>query len=118
MDYTVLGILQARILECVVIPFSRGSSQLRDGTQISCIAGRFFIISVTKDIQEYWSGYPIPSPEDVPKPGIELWSPALKPDSLPAEPGKNLVAREEPWKPGKLPCSPELLGSFYRNVYT
>ena len=38
MDYTVRGILQARILERVVFPFSRGSSQLRDRTQVSCIA--------------------------------------------------------------------------------
>ena len=30
MDYTVHGILQARILEWVAIPFSRGSSQPRD----------------------------------------------------------------------------------------
>ena len=30
MDYTVHGILQARILECITIPFSRGSSQPRD----------------------------------------------------------------------------------------
>ena len=43
MDYTVHGILQARILEWVVIPFSRGSSQPRDQTQVSRIAGRFFI---------------------------------------------------------------------------
>ena len=35
------GILQARILEWVVIPFSRGSSQMRDWTQVSCIAGGF-----------------------------------------------------------------------------
>ena len=34
-------ILQARILEWVAIPFSRGSSQPRDETQVSCIAGRF-----------------------------------------------------------------------------
>ena len=39
MDYTVHGILQARILEWVVIPFSRGSSQPRDQTQVSHIAG-------------------------------------------------------------------------------
>ena len=37
------GILQARILEQVAIPFSRPSSQPRDGTQVSHIAGRFFI---------------------------------------------------------------------------
>ena len=43
MDYTVHGILQARILERAAFPFSRGSSQPRDQTQISRIAGRFFI---------------------------------------------------------------------------
>ena len=42
MDYTVHGILQARILEWVAIPFSRGSSQSRDQTQVSQIAGGFF----------------------------------------------------------------------------
>ena len=43
MDYTVLGILQARILEWVAFPFSRGSSQPRDRAQVSHIAGKFFI---------------------------------------------------------------------------
>ena len=42
MDYTVHGILQARILEWVAVPFSRGSSQPRNRTQVSCIAGGFF----------------------------------------------------------------------------
>ena len=42
MDYTVHGILQARILECITIPFSRGSSQPRDRIQVSCTAGRRF----------------------------------------------------------------------------
>ena len=42
MDYTVRGILQARILESVAIPFSRGSSQPRDQTQVSRITGGFF----------------------------------------------------------------------------
>ena len=41
-DYTVHGILQARILEWVAIPFSRGSSQSRDRTQVSHIVGGFF----------------------------------------------------------------------------
>lgn len=41
MDYTVHGILQARPLEWVVFPFSVGSSQPMDQTQVSCIAGRF-----------------------------------------------------------------------------
>ena len=39
---SVHGILQARILEWVAIPFSRGSSQPRDQTQVSHIAGGFF----------------------------------------------------------------------------
>ena len=42
MDYRVHGILQARILEWVAFPFSRGSSQPRNWTGISCIAGGFF----------------------------------------------------------------------------
>ena len=42
VDYIVHGILQTRILEWVIFPFSRESSQPRDQTQVSCIAGRFF----------------------------------------------------------------------------
>ena len=46
-DYSPTGssvrvILQARILEWLVIPFSRGSSRPSDRTLVSCIAGRFF----------------------------------------------------------------------------
>ena len=40
--FSVHGILQARILEWVALPSSRGSAQLRVQTCISCIAGRFF----------------------------------------------------------------------------
>ena len=42
MDYTFHGILQARILEWVAFPFSRGSSRPRNQTGVSPIAGRFF----------------------------------------------------------------------------
>ena len=54
MDYSlpgssVHGILQARILEWVAIHFSRGSSQPKDWTQVSCIAGRFFTLWATRD---------------------------------------------------------------------
>ena len=55
-DYIVHGILQARILEWVAILFSRGSSQPRDLTQVSHIAGRFFTTEATKEAHEYWSG--------------------------------------------------------------
>ena len=51
MDYTVHGILQARILEWVAIPFSGGSSQPRDQTQVSHIVGRFLFLATV------YSGY-------------------------------------------------------------
>ena len=55
-DYTVHGILQARILEWVAFPSSRGPSQLRDRTQVSLIAGRFFTSWARREVQEYQSG--------------------------------------------------------------
>ena len=51
MDYTVHGILQARIVEWVAFPFPRGSSQPRNWTQVSCNAGRFFTSWATREAQ-------------------------------------------------------------------
>jgi hypothetical protein len=51
-DYTVHGILQARIPDWVAFPFSRGSSQPRDRTQVSCTAGGFFISWATREAQQ------------------------------------------------------------------
>jgi len=48
-----MGILWARILEWVAMPSSRGSSQPRDQTQVSCTACRFFTVWVTREAQEY-----------------------------------------------------------------
>ena len=48
---TVHEILQAKILEWVAFPFSRGSSQCRDRIQVSCIAGRFFPSWATSEAQ-------------------------------------------------------------------
>ena len=60
MDYKVHVILQARILEWVAFPFSRGSSQPRDRTQVSHIAGRFFTSWATTETHwedpEGWGG--------------------------------------------------------------
>ena len=70
MDYTVHGILQARILEWVAFPFSRGSSQPRGQTQVSHIL-----------YQLSHQGSPIIL--DLLNPGIELESSALQVDSLP-----------------------------------
>ena len=52
MDYTVHGTLQARILEWSAFPFPRGSPQLRDGTQISHIAGRLSAGWATREAQD------------------------------------------------------------------
>ena len=52
IGYTVHGILQAGILGWVAVPFSRGSSQPRDGTQVSCIAGGFFTSWTTREAPE------------------------------------------------------------------
>ena len=46
---SVHGILQARILEWVTVPFSRGSSQARDQTQVSHIAGGYFTVWATRE---------------------------------------------------------------------
>ena len=59
MDYSlpgssVHGILQARTLECVAIPFSRGSSQPRDWTCVSSTASRFFTVWATREALHCW----------------------------------------------------------------
>ena len=51
---SVHGILQARIMGWVDIPFSRGSSQPKDWTPISCIAGRFFTFWDTREALRFW----------------------------------------------------------------
>ena len=66
---SVNGILQARILEWVAIPFSRGSSRPRDWTQVSWIAGRFFTIWAMRETPQIiyiqWSNEVIP--------GMQCW---------------------------------------------
>ena len=49
MRYTIHGILQARILEWVAVPFSRWSSQLRDQSQVVPTASRFSISWATRE---------------------------------------------------------------------
>ena len=55
MDYTVHGILQARILEWLAFPFSRGSSQPRDQTQVSHSVGGFFTSWVPREAKSQGS---------------------------------------------------------------
>ena len=58
MDYTVHGVLQARILEWVAFPFSRGSSQPRNLTGVSCIAGGFFTREALNWMKTIWPTKP------------------------------------------------------------
>ena len=60
---SIHGIFQARVLEWVAIPFSRGSSRSRDRTQVSRIVGRHFTVWDTREASkwvrveiEYWEG--------------------------------------------------------------
>ena len=57
MDYTIHGILQVRILERVAFPFSRGSSQPRNRTQISHITGGFFTRGTTREACSYYAAF-------------------------------------------------------------
>ena len=90
----VQGILQARILEWVAFPLSWGSSQPKDWTQVSHIVSELFTSWATREAQDYWSGYPIPSPADLPNLGIQWGSPALQVDSLPTELSEKPKLRE------------------------
>ena len=109
MDYTVHGILQARILEWVAYPFSKGSSQPRNRTCVSCLAGRFLTNWATREAKKWkvlccvplcnpmdytvhgllqarileWVAFPFSRGSS--NPGIEPRCPSLQVDSLPAE---------------------------------
>ena len=90
MDYTAHGILQARVLEWVAFPFSRGSSQPRDRIQVSHIAGGFFTDWTTSL---------------VPWPGVEPELPVLEGKVLTAgSPGKSPQIRYLNIKKGKEIC--------------
>ena len=52
---SVYGILKARVLEWVATSFFRGSSQPKDWTQGSCVAGRFFTIWATREVHSFTS---------------------------------------------------------------
>ena len=83
----------------LTFPFSRGFFLPRDWIQVSCIAGRFSTSWATREAQEYWSGWPIPSPASLPNPGVELGSPALRagfsPTELWGKPGPNPTGKHK-----------------------
>ena len=80
-----VGILQARILECVATPSSR---DLPDpGIEPTCPALQADSLpsEPPAKTENTGVGYSIPSPRDLPDPGIQLGFPALQADSLPVE---------------------------------
>ena len=68
---------------CVCVCVSR--SFVSDSVTSWTIAGHT-PLSMEFSRQEYWNGYPFPSPGDLPDPGIDPRSPALQADSLLSEP--------------------------------
>ena len=85
MDYAVHRILQARIMEWVAIPFSRGSSQPRDQTPVSHLAGGFFTESQRKPKNPGVSSLSLLQRTFPTQESNKLRSPALQVDSLPIE---------------------------------
>ena len=91
---SVHGILQARTLEWVAISFSNAwkwkvkvKSLSRVRPSVTPWTAAFQApLSMGFSRQEYWSGLPLPSPGDLPNPGIKPGSAALQADSLPSEP--------------------------------
>ena len=70
--------------------------------------------------QEYWSGVPLPSPEDLPDPGIEPGSPALLADALPSEPPKKSQSESEVAQLCPTLCNPmdcSLPGSSVHGIF-
>ena len=90
-DYTVHGILQARILEWAAFPFSRGSSQFRDGTQVTLWADSLPAEPLGKPKNTGVGSLSLLQ-GNLPDPEIEPGSPALQVNSLPSElPGKHKI---------------------------
>ena len=90
---SVHGILQARILERAAIPFSRGSSQPRARTEVSCIAGGCFTMWATREARR-----------PLQKPSISSWASqaVLVVKNLPLNAGDVKRRRFHPWL-GKIP---------------
>ena len=84
MDYTVHGILQARILEWVAFPFSRGDLP-NPGIEPRSHALPADSLPAEPQGKATQHSWPIPSPGDLSDPGIEPGSLALQADSLPTE---------------------------------
>ena len=85
MDYTVHGILQARILERIAFPFSRGFANPRIEPRSLALQGDSLLVEPQGKPKNTGVGSLSLSPEDLPNPGIKPRSPTLQADSLPGE---------------------------------
>ena len=92
---SVCGILQARILKWVAVPFSRGSSQPRDWTCVFCIAGRFFT---------HWATWEAQSPCSAARKSTAMWSLHTARKSSPSP---LITTRESPCPAMKIQHSPK-----------
>ena len=75
---SVHGIVQARILEWVALPSSRGFSQPRNQPWISCIAGRFFIIGATREAPDFHRSTMNSQVMETASMSIDRWSYSVK----------------------------------------
>ena len=72
-------------------PVSKGYSEsVKSFSHVSLFATSWTVacqvpLSMEFSRQEYWGGWPCSSPENLPNPGIESWSPTLQADTLPFE---------------------------------
>ena len=85
MDYTAYGIHQARILEWVAVPFSRGFSNPGIKRRSPTLQADSLLAEPLGKPRNTGVCKPIPSLVDIPDPAIELGSPAFQVDSLPSE---------------------------------
>ena len=98
---SVYGILQARMLESVAVPFSRGSSRPRDQTWFSHMAGRFFTVCATRKAQDI-----IGSPQNPMEPCF--------PEVQPPKSAFSLYSNVSLWAEARLTCD---LMLFYKTIY-
>ena len=82
MDYTVHGILQARILGVGSFSLLQGIFPIQESNW-GLLYCRWILYQLSDKRSPRWSGWPIPSSADLPDPGIELGYPTLQVDSLP-----------------------------------
>ena len=75
---SVHGVFQAIVLEWIAISFSRGSSQPRDWTRVSCISGRFVTVWATREAHvnhlwaQFWESHPLVIPRSISLPFLQV----------------------------------------------